>query len=155
MTTWHTEKRKIKDLKEYDKNPRTIGKMAFQKLVESLEQDGYHNRIMVNLDNTIIGGHQRKKALLKAGYKLSDEIEVLVPDKMLEGKELDRVNIRSNISNGEFDTEMLANNFDVEALLEWGMSPQWVADATDTFFPEDEEKKPKKTKICPKCGEEI
>lgn len=153
---WHPEKRKIKDLKEYGQNPRQIGEIAFEKLVESLEQDGYHTRIMVNQDNTIIGGHQRKKALLKAGYKLTDEIEVLVPNKLLKEDELDRVNIRSNVSNGEFNIEMLANSFDVEALLDWGMSPEWLAKATDTFYPEDEKpKKQKAIKICPSCGVEV
>lgn len=123
---WISEKRKLKDLKDYDKNPRKMGKEEFNKLVESLKSDGYHQRLLINTDGTIIGGHARKKALLKAGYKDSDEIDVLVPEKMLEGEDFDRINIRDNLPYGSFDFEMLANLFDPAQLIEWGMPADWL-----------------------------
>jgi len=118
---WLNEKIKIKDLKEYDRNPRKMGKDEFKNLVESLQSDGYHQRLLVNQDGTIIGGHQRKKALLKAGYKESDEIEVLMPDRLLSELEFDRINIRDNLPYGSFDYDMLANLFEPQDLIEWGM----------------------------------
>lgn len=123
---WSTQKRKISELKDYERNPRNIGKDEFNKLVESLKQDGYHNRIAVNLDNVILGGHQRKKALLKAGWKSNDEVEVLVPNKLLVGDDFDRINIRDNLPYGSFDFDVLANNFEAQQLIEWGMPEDWL-----------------------------
>ena len=122
MINWTSKTIQISELKEYEHNPRRIGKKEFEKLVSSIKQDGYHQRIIVNHDNIIIGGHQRKKALLEAGLKESDTLEVLVPDRKLTQKELDRINIRDNLSFGEYDFEILANRFDTETLIDFGMS---------------------------------
>jgi site-specific DNA-methyltransferase (adenine-specific) len=123
---WISEKRKLKDLKDYDNNPRKMGKEEFGKLVDSLMSDGYHQRLLINQDGTIIGGHARKKALLKSGYKENDEIDVLVPDRLLEGDDFDRINIRDNLPYGAFDFDMLANLFDPSQLIEWGMPTDWL-----------------------------
>ena len=69
MLNWTSKAIQISELKEYEHNPRRIGKKEFEKLVSSIKEDGYHQRIIVNQDNIIIGGHQRKKALLEAGLK--------------------------------------------------------------------------------------
>lgn len=122
MLNWTSKTIQISELKEYEHNPRRIGKKEFEKLVSSIKQDGYHQRIIVNHDNIIIGGHQRKKALLEAGLKESDTVEVLVPDRKLTQEELDRINIRDNLSFGEYDFEILANRFDTETLIDFGMS---------------------------------
>lgn len=103
-----------------------MDKDRFIKLVDSIKTDGYHQRLLINTDGTIIGGHSRKKALLKAGYKESSDIEVLVPDRLLEGDDFNRVNIRDNLPYGEFDFDMLSNLFDPEQLIEWGMPEDWL-----------------------------
>lgn len=121
MLNWTSKTIQISELKEYEHNPRRIGKKEFEKLVSSIKEDGYHQRIIVNQDNIIIGGHQRKKALLEAGLKESDTVEVLVPDRKLTQEELDRINIRDNLSFGEYDFEILANRFNVETLVDFGL----------------------------------
>jgi len=121
MLNWTSKTIQISELKEYEHNPRRIGKKEFEKLVSSIKQDGYHQRIIVNQDNVIIGGHQRKKALLEAGLKETDTVEVLIPDRKLTQQELDRINIRDNLSFGEYDFEILANRFDVETLVDFGL----------------------------------
>ncbi len=123
---WKSQSWKLKDLKDYDKNPRKMDKKRFDKLVDSLKTDGYHQRLLINTDGTIIGGHARKKALLKAGYKESSEVEVLVPDRLLIDEDFDRVNIRDNLPYGEFDFEILANNFEADQLIDWGMPEDWL-----------------------------
>jgi site-specific DNA-methyltransferase (adenine-specific) len=128
---WINEKWKLKDLKDYDRNPRKMGKEEFGKLVESLKSDGYHHRLLINTDGTIIGGHARKKALLKAGHKENDEIEVLVPNRRLTDEEFDRVNIRDNLPYGSFDFDMLANNFEAAQLIEWGMPADWLTEVDE------------------------
>lgn len=121
MLNWTSKTIQISELKEYEHNPRRIGKKEFEKLVSSIKQDGYHQRIIVNQDNVIIGGHQRKKALLEAGLKETDTIEVLIPDRELTQEELDRINIRDNLSFGEYDFDILANRFDTETLVDFGL----------------------------------
>ena len=122
MLNWKSKTIQISELKEYEHNPRRIGKKEFEKLVSSIKQDGYHQRIIANQDNVIIGGHQRKKALLEAGLKETDTVEVLIPDRNLTSEELDRINIRDNLSFGEYDLDILANRFDTETLVDFGMS---------------------------------
>ncbi|WPY01510.1 DNA methylase and ParB-like domain protein (plasmid) [Candidatus Trichorickettsia mobilis] len=121
MIKWNPTLVKISELKEYNNNPRKIGNKELEKLTSHIQQDGYHQRIIVNNDYTIIGGHQRKKALLAAGYKEDDSIEVLMPDKLLGQEELDRINIRDNLPFGEYDFDILSERFDLETLVDFGM----------------------------------
>lgn len=118
---WQVTKVQIKDLKEYQKNSRKISKEALEKLAKHIEQDGYHQRIICNQDFTIIGGHQRKKALIMAGFNKEDFIECLVPDKELSTEEIDRLNIRDNIAFGEYDLDLLKANFTLPSLKEYGL----------------------------------
>jgi hypothetical protein len=152
---WKEEKRKIKDLKVHDKNPRSISKDAFENLVKDIATMGYHNRIKLTIDNVIIGGSQRKKALLdpRVGYKPYDEISVLVAPRALTDKEFKAEMVKDNTHRGEWDFDMLANEFDDIDLVECGI-------LSKTFWPDEEEKekedKPKKkTKECPECGAEL
>lgn len=124
--SWQTEVKKLSELKDYDKNPRKIGKKEFNDLVRSIKEDGYHQRLLVNRDGTIIGGHQRKKAMLKAGFKEDTEIEVLMPSRALVGDDFDRINIRDNLSFGQYDFDILAANFEPETLIDWGMPEDWL-----------------------------
>lgn len=118
---WHTANIKLSQLKEYPDNPRKITKEMMDKLVAHIKEDGYHQRIIVDSDYTIIGGHQRKKALYMAGFNDDTEIEVLMPNKKLTPKEIDRLNIRDNLAFGEYDFEVLTQRFDMDELLSFGM----------------------------------
>jgi DNA modification methylase len=123
---WTTQTRKLSELKDYEHNPRRLSGEAFEKLVESLKQDGYHGRISINTDNTIIGGHQRRRAMLEVGYDQDTEIEILVPNRYLDETELDRINIRDNLPYGDFDWDILANRFEPDYLVEIGMPEHWI-----------------------------
>jgi DNA modification methylase len=138
--TWYSDKVLIRDLKDYDHNPRRMSKTDFERLVRDIQQDGYHNRLLVNQDNTIIGGHSRKKALLKAGFKKSDIIEVLKPSRQLAEEEFKRINVKDNLPFGEFDFDILANHFEVDSLIDWGMPAEWLGQGVDmeTLAAEDE-----------------
>ena len=139
MLNWTSKTIQISELKEYEHNPRRIGKKEFEKLVSSIKEDGYHQRIIVNHDNIIIGGHQRKKALLEAGLKESDTVEVLIPDRKLTQKELDRINIRDNLSFGEYDFDILANRFNVETFVDFGLPGDMLVGFGDNNLLSDSE----------------
>ena len=118
---WHTETRKIKDLKEHEKNPRKITKDQMEKLKQSLKSFNYVETIVINLDNTILAGHMRIKAL-KALGRGKEEIEVRVPNRQLTPKEAEEYLIRSNKNSGEWDWERLANEWEIPDLFNWGFT---------------------------------
>ena len=151
---WKLETRKIKDLKEYDKNPRTLTKDQEDQLKKSVERFGLIDKPIINTDNVIIGGHQRLRILKK--LKIS-EIECYVPTEPLEEKQVEELNIRLNRNHGSFDFDVLANVFDPVELVEWGFNADdLIGEISDVTDEEDEEpKKKKKLKSCPNCGHEF
>jgi DNA modification methylase len=114
---WTLVRRKLKDLKPHPKNPRSLSTDDGTHLQISLEKFGIADKPIINQDGMIIGGHQRVKILKKMGIK---EIECLVPDRLLDQREVDEFNIRLNRNTGEWDWEILANEWEPTDLLEWG-----------------------------------
>lgn len=119
--SWSTEKRKISDLKPYFKNPRKLTNEQFQKLKESLEKFDYVEVAAINADNTILAGHMRLKVLEKLHGK-KHEVDVRVPSRALDEKEVEEYVIRSNKNTGEWDFDILANQFDISELVDWGFN---------------------------------
>lgn len=136
MIKWNIVTKKLSDLKEHSKNPRRLTKEQEHHLRTSLEKFGLVDKLIVNLDNTIIGGHQRKKTLKKLEYK---EVECLVPDRLLDEKEVDELNIRLNKNTGEWDFDILSNQWEAQDLLEWGFSLEELTGEMDIDLIEPEE----------------
>lgn len=125
---WEVKTIKLGDLKPYERNPRRMKKYAFDKLKQNIERDGYRNPIVVDTDLTMIGGHHRLKALKAIGYKSKDEIKVLMPNRKLTEEEFKRNNLTDNIDYGEFDYDMLANEFDIMELQDYGLPTDFFTD---------------------------
>lgn len=121
MIQWTTELRKIKGLKPHPKNPRILTKDQHRHLKTSVEKFGLADKPIINTDGTIIGGHQRLKILKELGHK---EIEVLVPNRELTQEEVDEFCIRLNKNTGEWDFDILANEWEVNDLIDWGFTEQ-------------------------------
>lgn len=118
--TWSTEKRKVSDLIDYDKNPRVIRDKQLKALHQSIEKFGYIDLVQVNIDNTIIGGHQRVRVLREQG-QADTEIEVRVPSRELTVDEFQEINIRLNLNRGEFDFgKLIDGSFKTDMLLDAG-----------------------------------
>jgi len=150
MIEWHLERRRIKDLKPYPKNPRYMSKDQARYLQRNLEKYGLIDKPSINLDNTLIGGHQRIKILKKMGEK---EIDVFVPSYELTKEEVKELNLTLNRLHGDFDYDILANEYDMEDLFESGFTDRelsMVSEAREEIL----EKKNKKLKKCPSCGYE-
>ena len=130
---WQAVNIRLSQLKEYSDNPRKITDKLLEKLASHISEDGYHQRIIVDSDYTIIGGHQRKKALYMAGYDEDNEIEVLMPNRKLSAEEVDRLNIRDNLSFGEYDFDILTERFDMEDLVSFGMDKDLLTPIFDTM----------------------
>jgi DNA modification methylase len=65
----------------------------------------------------ILGGNMRFKACKEAGLK---EVPIIIADSLTEEQQREFL-IKDNTSGGEWDFEMLANEWDVEQLEEWGL----------------------------------
>jgi ParB-like chromosome segregation protein Spo0J len=151
--TWRIEKRKISDLKDYHKNARVLSTDQAAQLKASLERFGLIDKPIINTDNTIIGGHQRKSVLKKMGYK---EIECSVPDRTLTDEEVEELNVRHNKNHGSWDYDILANEYDPVALVAWGFKTEELFDGVSLLEDlKDESEKKKKFKKCPECGHEF
>ena len=121
MISWKTERRKLSDLVPFEHNPRQLTKKQYKDLKQSLQKFNLAEIPAINIDNQIIAGHQRIKILLQLS-KNGQTIDVRVPSRKLTKKEVEEYNIRSNKNTGEWDWDIMANNFDVEDLLDWGFS---------------------------------
>ena len=106
---------KINKLKPATYNPRQISTKQYNDLKKSIERFGLVDPIIVNKDMTIIGGHQRYKICKELKHT---EIDCVVLD--LNKEEERELNIRLNKNTGDFDMDILANEFDIDELTDWG-----------------------------------
>jgi ParB-like chromosome segregation protein Spo0J len=136
---------KIKDVKLNPSNPRIIKDDKFAKLVESLKEFpemATIRPIVCNTDMVILGGNMRFKAMQAAGWK---EVPVEVVD-WPEDKQAEFV-IKDNVSGGEWDWDMLANQWDAEKLEAWGLDlPDLTQDEKYTSKIESPVYEPKRNK---------
>ncbi len=110
------EKVKIEELEPATYNPRQISTKQYKDLKESITKFGIVDPLIVNKNSyTIVGGHQRYKICKELGYK---EIGCIILD--LDKEQERELNIRLNKNTGEFDMDILANEFDIEELTDWG-----------------------------------
>ena len=116
---------KLKDIKPNPNNPRLIKDDKFKKLCQSLKDfpEMLELRpIVVNRDHIILGGNMRYKAAKEIGLK---EIPVTIADLTPEQER--EFLIKDNTSGGEWDWEVLANEWNNEQLIEWGLDvPNWA-----------------------------
>ena len=106
---------KINKLKPAEYNPRQITTKQYNDLKESIRKFDLVDPIIVNKDMTVIGGHQRLKVCKDLNYK---DVDCVILDL---SKEQEReLNIRLNKSGGEWDMDILANEFEIEELKDWG-----------------------------------
>lgn len=120
------EIRKISEVKLNPNNPRLIKDDKFKKLCQSLKDfpEMLNIRpIVVNQDMIILGGNMRYKAAKEIGLK---EIPVTIAD-LTEDQQREFL-IKDNTSGGEWDWEVLANEWNSEELEAWGLDvPNWAA----------------------------
>ena len=127
---WNTEKRKLNELIEYDKNPRQLNKKQKEDIKKSLKKFNLVEIPAINSNNILIAGHQRCKILSELEGP-DFEIEVRVPNRELTDEEFQEYNIRSNKNTGDWDFDILKDAFNEEDLLDWGFDDLDFADGTD------------------------
>ena len=144
------KKVKIAEVKPNPNNPRLIKDDKFRKLVKSIQDfpDMLSVRpIVVNKDMVVLGGNMRLKAIKEAGYK---DIAVEIVD-WTEDQQKEFI-VKDNASFGEWNWDDLANNWDEEQLVEWGVDT-WVSKNNDDLLELDEKTEEESTNI-PKITDE-
>ena len=107
---------KINKLKPATYNPRQISTKQYNDLKKSIERFGLVDPIIINKnENVVVGGHQRLKVCKELKHT---EIDCVVLD--LSKDEERELNIRLNKNTGDFDMDILANEFDIDELTDWG-----------------------------------
>ena len=156
MIQWTERTVKVKDLQPYERNPRRIGKDAFERLKKSLQDNGYHQRLICQPDLKVIGGHQRIKALKELGIR---EVAILVPDRELTDDEFRRLIVQDNLAFGEWDIDILSSDFELDELLGWGMPEALLGIGEESPEEGDGNGSPEEDDArivhCPKCHHEF
>ncbi len=118
----------IASIKENEENPRYIRDPKFKKLVKSIKEfpEMLEKRpIVVDENMVVLGGNMRLQASKAAGL-----FEVWI-DKAIGWSEQQKREfiIKDNVGFGEWDWDILANDWDSNQLIEWGMDlPEFETD---------------------------
>ena len=130
-----TELCKISELKKNPNNPRVLKDDKFKKLVKSIKEfpEMMHIRpIVVNSDMIVLGGNMRLAACKEVGLK---EVPIIKAENLTEEQQREFI-IKDNVGFGEWDWDLLANEWDNEQLEDWGLDlPGFDANADE--FGED------------------
>jgi hypothetical protein len=114
------------------KNPRIIKDDKFKKLVKSIQEFPQMlelRPIVVDGNMVVLGGNMRLKACIAAGLK---EVPIIVADQLTDAQKAEFI-IKDNVGFGEWDWDLLANEWEVKDLFNWGV------DIPSAYFDDDKE----------------
>jgi hypothetical protein len=83
--------------------------------------------VVVNADMIVLGGNMRLKACKEAGLK---EVPVIFADDLTDEEQKQFI-IKDNVGFGEWDWDMIANEWDAEQLEEWSFDIPGFDDVED------------------------
>ena len=138
------EKVKISKVVPNKNNPRFIKDHKFKKLVKSIKDFPEMLKlrpIVVNKDMVVLGGNMRLKACKEAGLK---EVYILKADELTEEQQQEFI-VKDNLGFGEWDWDILGNEWNSVQLEDWGMD-NWQnmddIETSDDFSLPDGDKAP-------------
>ena len=101
-------------------NPRIFKDDKFKKLVKSIQEFPQMlelRPIVVDANMVVLGGNMRLKACKAAGLK---EVPIVIADKLTEEQQAEFI-IKDNVGFGEWDWDLLANEWDAASITDWGL----------------------------------
>ena len=139
-TKYKVEYRPLESLKPLENNPRYIKEEDFERLCASVQNNPelFEAQPIILSDRTgelvIIAGNQRYRAAKEVGLK---EVPTVLLTGLTEQKEKEII-IRTNITNGKWDYDRLANDdWNVDDLNDWGVDCSFLnTDEDDTDIDE-------------------
>ena len=138
---------KITKVRPNENNPRFIKDYKFKKLVTSIKEFPEMLKlrpIVVNSDMVVLGGNMRLKACKEAGLK---EVWILKAEELTEAQQREFI-VKDNVGFGEWDWDILANEWDVDLLEDWGLDLP-IDDKIDKMEEDDEIELPQSVQLEP------
>ena len=118
--TWTNEVRKLGDLTPWPINPRQINKTEAARLSQSLDEFAQVETIAIGPGDEVYNGHQRLNVWMSE-YGPEYEVDVRVASRELSEDERKKLTVFLHKgATGEWDFDLLANNFEVDDLMDWG-----------------------------------
>jgi len=118
---------KISAIKRNPNNPRILKDDKFAKLTQSIKDFPQMldiRPIVVNDDMVVLGGNMRLKACKEAGLK---EVPVIKVNDLTEEQQREFI-IKDNVGFGDWDWDLLANEWDADLLDDWGLDIDFAGD---------------------------
>ena len=132
-------------------NPRLVNTAKFEKLKQSIQDFPEMLKlrpIVVDDKGYILGGNMRYKALVELGHT---EVNIIRADKLTEKQKQEFI-IKDNLGFGDWDWDILANEWDSVELEDWGLDVWQNEDDIINSFDEENEEQPKDKIVCALCG---
>ena len=146
---------KISEIKTNPKNPRLIKDDKFKKLVKSIQEFPQMlelRPIVVDENNIVLGGNMRLKACIEVGLK---EVFIVKADDLTEQQKNEFI-VKDNVGFGEWDWDILANEWDTNKLQDWGLDlPVFMDEPSYEDLIAEEKNKPASMKITFKTVEQL
>jgi len=142
------ERVNIKQVLPNPDNPRFIKDYKFKKLVKSIKEFPQMldlRPIVVNQDMIVLGGNMRLKACEEAGLT---EVPIIFADNLTPEQEKEFI-IKDNSSFGEWDWDLLANEWDLQDLEDWGLEIPNLDDEVDELEDGEEIELPQSVQVEP------
>ncbi len=131
-------------------NPRNVNEAKFVKLKKSIQDFPEMLKlrpVVVDENYIILGGNMRYRAMVELGHK---EVWVIKASDLTDEQKQQFI-IKDNLSFGDWDYDILANEWDSVELEDWGLNVWQNED--DVIANTDEAEPVEKDKIvCALCG---
>lgn len=159
--TWTNEKRTLRSLTPWERNPRYIKDAQAERLLESFNEFGQVLPICISPSGDILDGHQRRSVIGAADeYGLDYEVDVRVASRELSERERQKLTVYLHQgATGAWNWDELANSFEFDDLVLWGFDEDFLLgmnqDAPE--FKEYDESVADEVEMltCPHCGEKF
>tara|TARA_X000000950_G_scaffold282997_1_gene382910 strand:+ start:645 stop:1835 length:1191 start_codon:yes stop_codon:yes gene_type:complete len=147
-------KTQIGKIKKNPDNPRIIKDVKFKKLVQSIKDFPAmleKRPIVVDENMVVLGGNMRLKACKEAGLK---EVWIDQAKDWTEEQKREFI-IKDNSGYGEWDWDILANEWDVKQLNDWALDLPPMFDEAEVEAEEDYYEEPDNLKVDVQAGDLI
>ena len=117
---------KLSEIKSNPNNPRVIKDEKFKKLCQSIKdfpQMMELRPIIVDENNIVLGGNMRLKALKELGHKEIPDNWVMKASELTDEQKKEFI-VKDNVGFGEWDWDILANEWETDKLSDWGLDVQ-------------------------------